>query len=324
MRNRPYDVPPLDLIEGFEAAARNLSFTRAGSELHLTQSAVSRQIKSLEEWLGVPLFERRPRALVLTRHGETLYKAVPGILRGIEDVARKIRHEQQLRTLTVTTTAPFASLWLIPRLPRYTREHPQLDVRISAASKVVDLERSNVEIAIRYTSEMPAGAARKLFEEEVFPVCAPQLLTDPETPLAVPSDLRNHVLLHYDDPANRVPWLDWPTWLESVGLPEFRAAGSVRFNQYEQVVVAAASGQGVALGRSPLLKHMLQDGRLVAPFTGKSAAPRAYYVLTSSAATDNPDVTEFVDWLFREADQQTGAHQRASTNGQGKRPAKKR
>ena len=319
MRNRPYDVPPLDLIEGFEAAARNLSFTKAGAELHLTQSAVSRQIKSLEEWLGVPLFERRPRTLVLTRHGETLYKAVPEILRAIEDVARKIRHEQQLRTLTVTTTASFASLWLIPRLSRYTRKHPQLDVRISTTSTIVNLERSNVEIAIRYTSGIPDGTARKLFEEEVFPVCAPQLLTDPEKPLAVPADLRNHVLLHYDDPASRIPWLDWPTWLESVGLPELRAAGSVRFNQYEQVVVAAASGQGVALGRSPLLKHMLQDGRLVAPFTDKAAAPRAYYVLTSSAAANNPDVTEFVDWLFREADQQARAHKRVSTNGQAKR-----
>jgi len=301
MRNRPYDVPPLDLIEGFEAAARNLSFTKAGTELNLTQSAVSRQIKALEAWLGVTLFERRPRTLVLTRHGETLYKAVPGILRAIEDVTRKISHDQQTRTLTVTTTAPFASLWLIPRLQHYTRQHPQLDVRISTGSKIVDLERSNVEIAIRYTSVKPDGAARKLFEEEVFPVCAPQLMSDPEKPIALPTDLRHHVLLHYDDPANRVPWLDWPSWLESVGLPDFKAGGSVSFNQYEQVVVAAASGQGIALGRSPLLKHMLEDGRLIAPFTDTSAAPRAYYVLTSSVAANNPDVTEFVDWLFREA-----------------------
>jgi len=314
MRNRPYDVPPLDLIEGFEAAARNLSFTKAGAELNLTQSAVSRQIKSLEDWLGVPLFERRTRALVLTAHGETLYKAVPGILHAIEDVARKIRHEQQIRTLTVTTTASFASLWLIPRLPRYTREHPQLDVRISASNKLVDLERSNVEIAIRYTSVVPEGAAKKLFEEEVFPVCAPQLLDDPAKPLSVPADLRHHVLLHYDDPANRVPWLDWPTWLESVGLNDFKAAGSMRFNQYDQVVVAATSGQGVALGRNPLLKHMLQDGRLVAPFSDKSVAPRAYYVLASNTAADNPDVSEFVAWLFREAGHETGAREPVTTD----------
>lgn len=313
MRNRPYDVPPLDLIEGFEAAARNLSFTKAGAELNLTQSAVSRQIKSLEDWLGVSLFERRTRALVLTRHGETLYKSVPGILHAIEDVARKIRHEQQIRTLTVTTTAAFASLWLIPRLPRYTRAHPQLDVRISASGTLVDLERSNVEIAIRYTGVKPDGEARKLFEEEVFPVCAPQLLADSTKPLAAPSDLRHHVLLHYDDPGNRISWLDWPTWLESVGLADFRAAGSVRFNQYDQVVVAAASGQGVALGRSPLLKHMLQDGTLVAPFSDKSVAPRAYYVLTSSSAADTTDVAEFVAWLFREAGHETGAGAPATT-----------
>ena len=323
MRNRPYDVPPLDLIEGFEAAARNLSFTKAGAELNLTQSAVSRQIKSLEDWLGVTLFDRRTRALLLTRHGETLYKAVPGILHAVEDVARKIRHQQQTRTLTVTTTASFASLWLIPRLPRYTREHPQLDVRISASNNFVDLERSNVEIAIRYTSVMPAGATSKLFEEEVFPVCAPRLLADPDKPLSTPADLRHHVLLHYDDPANRIPWLDWPTLLESVGLIDFKAAGSVRFNQYDQVVVAAASGQGVALGRNPLLKHMLRDGRLVAPFSDKSVAPRAYYVIKSSTASDNPDVSEFVDWLFKEAGRESDAHAPAKARKRTSRAGKK-
>lgn len=301
MRNRPYDLPPLDLIEGFEAAARNLSFTKAAAELNLTQSAVSRQIKSLEEWLGVALFERRTRSLALTRHGETLFKAVPDILRTVEDVSRRIRQQQLARTLTVTTTASFASLWLIPRLTGFTRDHPQLDVRISASSKFVDLERSNVEIAIRYTSAVPAESAIKLFEEEVFPVCAPQLLKDTSKPLSRPNDLQHHVLLHYDDPANRISWLDWPTWLESVGLKEMKVAGSVRFNQYDQVVVAATSGQGVALGRSPLLKSMLGAGTLVAPFSDKSVAPRAYYVIASKTSSKNPDVQQFIDWLIEEA-----------------------
>jgi DNA-binding transcriptional LysR family regulator len=306
MRNRPYDLPPLDLIEGFEAAARNLSFTKAASELNLTQSAVSRQIKSLEEWLGVALFERRTRALALTRQGETLYEAVPGILRAVEDVSHKIRQEQLTRTLTVTTTPSFASLWLIPRLPGFTRENPEVDVRISASNNLVDLERNNVEIAIRYTGTAPAQPATKLFEEEVFPVCAPQLLQDPARPLTMPSDLRHHVLLHYDDPGNRVSWLDWPTWLESVDLVDFKAAGSVRFNQYDQVVVAVSSGQGVALGRYPLLKTMLQSGALVAPFSDKSIAPRAYYLIQSSTSSDNPDVKRFVQWLFQETGRDTG------------------
>lgn len=306
MRNRPYDLPPLDLIEGFEAAARNLSFTKAATELNLTQSAVSRQIKSLEEWLGVALFERRPRALVLTRPGETLYKAVPDILRAVEDVSHRIRQDKLIRTLTVTTTASFASLWLIPRLPGFTRDHPEVDVRISASANLIDLERSNIEIAIRYTGEKPTGGGIKLFEEEVFPVCAPQLLEDRDKPLSTPSDLRHHVLLHYDDPANRISWLDWPTWLESVGLTDFKVAGSVRFNQYDQVVVAVSSGQGVALGRYPLLKSMLQSGTLVAPFSDKAIAPRAYYLIQSSASSDNPDVQRFVEWLFREAGHEPG------------------
>lgn len=299
MRNRPYDLPPLDLIEGFEAAARNLSFTRAGAELNLTQSAISRQIRALEDWLGVELFERRTRALALTQHGETLFKAVPGILRSIEEVARAIRQQQPARTLAVTTTASFASLWLIPRLARFTIDHPGLDVRISASNAFVDLERNNVEVAIRYTSAAPAGAI-KLFEEQIFPVCAPELATDPDKPLAVPADLRRHVLLHYDDPTNRISWLDWPTWLQSVGLGELQPAGSIRFNQYDQVVVAATNGQGVALGRSPLLQNLLRERKLVAPFNDKTVAPRAYYVIVSSAAAHNPDVVHFVSWLSRE------------------------
>ena len=148
---------------------------------------------------------------------------------------------------------------------------------------------------------MPPGGATKLFEEEVFPVCAPQLLENRNKPLSTPSDLRHHVLLHYDDPANRISWLDWPTWLESVGLTDFKVGGSVRFNQYDQVVVAVSSGQGVALGRYPLLKNMLQSGTLVAPFSDKAIAPRAYYLIQSSASSDNPDVQRFVEWLFREA-----------------------
>ena len=300
MRNRPYDVPPLDLIEGFEAAARNLSFTKAGAELHLTQSAVSRQIKALEDWLGVPLFERRTRSLALTGQGEALYKAVPGVLRTIEDVTREIRFRQLARTLTVTTTPTFASLWLIPRLAGYTREHPQVDVRISTSTLFVDLERNGVELAIRYTGVAPSESATKLFDEEVFPVCAPELLKDRDRPLSSPSDLHHHVLLHYDNPQNRIPWLDWPTWLEAVGLSDFKAAGAIRFNEYDQVVVAAASGQGVALGRSPLLKKMFRDGKLVAPFSAKSVAPRAYYLITSKTSARNPDVTDFTDWLFSE------------------------
>ncbi len=301
MRNRPYDLPPLDLIEGFEAAARNLSFTKAGAELHLTQSAVSRQIKALEDWLGVPLFERRTRSLVLTGHGESLYRTVPDVLRTIEDVTRTIRLRQQARTLTVTTTPAFASLWLIPRLAIYTRKHPEVDVRISTSRAFVDLDRSNVELAIRYTGVLPRGNVTKLFEEEVFPVCAPELLKDRKKPLSTPADLRHHVLLHYDDPESRTPWLDWPTWLEAVGLNDFKAAGTVRFGEYDQVVVAAASGQGIALGRNPLLRRMLREGKLVAPFSSKSVAPRAYYVITSSAGSRNPDVSDFVEWLFQEA-----------------------
>jgi len=139
-------------------------------------------------------------------------------------------------------------------------------------------------------------------------VCAPELLKDRERPLSSPSDLHHHVLLHYDNPQNRIPWLDWPTWLEAVGLSDLKAAGAIRFNEYDQVVVAAASGQGVALGRSPLLKKMFRDGKLVAPFSAKAVAPRAYYLITSKTSAQNPDVTDFTDWLFSETGRDMETH----------------
>ncbi|HSF48063.1 MAG TPA: LysR family transcriptional regulator, partial [Burkholderiales bacterium] len=148
-RNRPFDLPPLGLIEGFEAAARNLSFTKAAQELFLTQSAVSRQIKALEERLGVPLFRRLARGIALTKEGDALYRVAGETLGRIEETTRRIRGMSGGRAFTVTTTPAFASLWLIPRLAGYTKEHPQVDVRISATNEIVNLERSGIELAIR-------------------------------------------------------------------------------------------------------------------------------------------------------------------------------
>src|ERR671919_219308 len=176
MRNRNA-LPALDLLVGFESAARNLSFTKAGEELFLTQSAVSRQIKELEEQLGVPLFQRRHRAL-----------AMP-------------------------TTFSFAALWLIPRLAGFTRDPRGVDARITADTKVQDLERDGLDVALRHGPASLAGPnALRLFGEKVFPVCSPRLLK--KKPLNTPADLRHHTLLQYDDPDVRHPWLHWKTWLE--------------------------------------------------------------------------------------------------------------
>jgi LysR family transcriptional regulator, glycine cleavage system transcriptional activator len=300
MHNRPFELPPLNLIEGFEAAARNLSFTKAAAELFVTQSAVSRQIKTLEERLGAPLFERHVRALSLTQAGETLYRTVAEMLRRLDATTRQIRGESEARTFTVTTTPAFASLWLIPRLANYTSENRKVDVRISASPELMDLERNGIELAIRYTGRVAPGAGTKLFGEEVFPVCSPALLRDPQC-LAAPADLKRHVLLHFDDASRSTPALDWSTWLQALGLPDLKPAGALHFSHYDQVVLAAINGQGVALGRSPLIKRLIRDGKLRAPFNTKSVAARAYYVITSKEGERNPDVKTFRSWVYAEA-----------------------
>jgi DNA-binding transcriptional LysR family regulator len=147
---RRFHLPPLDLIQGFEAAARNLSFTKAAEELLLTQSAISRQIRGLEEHLGVPLFERRARAIALTEQGQVLNRAVSELLERLQQVTDALRSDGGQRHLTVTTTSGFASLWLIPRLRRFTQLYPDVDVRISATYKTINLERSLVDVAVRY------------------------------------------------------------------------------------------------------------------------------------------------------------------------------
>lgn len=299
MRNRAFNLPPLNFIEGFEAAARHLSFTKAAAELFITQSAVSRQIKALEDQLGVQLFERRTRALSLTPEGEALFQTAADVLRRIEETTQRIQGRAQERTFTVTTTPAFASLWLIPRLVGYTRENPKVDVRISASTELVDLERSGIELAIRYGGAQVAGS--KLFGEEVFPVCAPSLLRDSRRPLATPADLTHHVLLHYADPNRGAPVLDWSMWLRSVGLPNLEPAGALHFSHYDQIVLAAVNGQGVALGRSPLVKRFIREGTLHAPFNTKFVAARGYYVIASKSSERNADVKSFVTWLQAEA-----------------------
>lgn len=299
MQKKRFNLPPLDLIQGFEAAARTLSFTRAAEELFITQSAVSRQIRALEEHLGAPLFERRHRSLALTEQGRTLHKAAAELLERLQAVTDGLRAAGAVRHLTVTTTSGFASLWLIPRLRGFTALHPDVDVRISATYKPINLERSLVDVAVRYCAPdgAPEGAVR-LFGEELFPVCAPSLLTDGPNPLRRLADLEHHALLHMDGAGG---FLDWGTWLAAQGLPDLRPAASLRFDGYEQMIGAALSAQGVAMGIGRLVRGLIDEGRLAAPFANSVVSQRAYFVIRSSLTGDRPHVRAFTDWLIEAA-----------------------
>ena len=299
------ELPRLDLLRSFEAAARTLSFTLAADELYLTQSAVSRQIQQIEQGLGVPLFVRQHRALALTEAGRVMQRAVIDCLERLRDATALVRSATALRQVSITTTPGFASIWLIPRLAKFTASHPQVDVRISATLDVLDLARSQIDVAVRFCP-ISDGIGRPLFEETVQPVCSPKLLSDAANPLRKPADLANHTLLTIDMPAEFGPMTDWEPWLEVMGVPELRMKNTLRFTHYTDSVGAAVAAQGVAIGRFPLLNEYLKDKRLVTPFRGAAASQRGYYVELAPHAAGNADAQDFVKWLRAEAERVFG------------------
>jgi len=296
------DLPSLDLLKGFEAAARNLSFTKAAAELFVTQSAVSRQVKTLEEQLGVALFRRRHRELRLTEQGQTLYKTSGEVLRLLRDVTGRLG-ARPAGMLTVTTTVSFAGLWLVPRLNDFRRLHPGIDMRLAATNEIEDIEREGIDLAIRYCTPKAAGAnAVRLFGELVFPVCSKSVLGGRN--LKSPRDLSDHVLLHYDDPERRYPWLSWDVWFELTRTQGVKPAGTLRFSHYDQLMQAAIAGQGIALGRSRFVNSWVRLGKLVLPFgrryMSSPADSRAYFIVLARGAT-RPEVAEFSSWLQQQA-----------------------
>jgi DNA-binding transcriptional LysR family regulator len=299
-------LPSLDFLRGFEAAGRRLSFTLAAQELFLTQSALSRQIKALEDALGVALFERRHRALALTPPGAAFHREITEALEAFAAASERVRGTVRSPGLTLSTTVSFASLWVIPRLATFRARHPDVEVYVSADDRVVDLARGDVDVAVRYLPESaaPEGAVR-LFGERMTPVASPKVAHG-ATPLRAPADLTQHVLLHLDDPDGRTPWLDWRSWLTSNGQPGLKPAGALRFRIYDQVVQAAVGGQGVALGRLPMIAEHLRDGRLVAPFARKYDSSRGYFALPSPRVAERDDVVAFVRWLADEAALEAG------------------
>jgi DNA-binding transcriptional LysR family regulator len=294
-------LPSLDFLRGFEAAGRLASFTRAAEELHLTQSALSRQVKALEDALGIALFERRHRALALTPQGSAFHRDVTEALRALVRAADEVAAREREPRLTITTTVSFASLWLIPRLPRFRVRHADVDVYVSADDRNVDLSHGDVDVAIRYLGATVPPDATYLFGDRMLPVVSPRVAADPRTPLARVGDLRHHVLLHFDDPEGRAPWINWAAWLAANGERDLKPAGSLRFSHYDQVVQAALGGQGVALGRLPMVGELLASGRLTAPFPKRYDSERGYYVLVAPHAQRRADVEAFVGFLREEA-----------------------
>lgn len=293
-------LPPLDLLVSFEAVARLGSITRGAAERFVTQSAMSRQIAALEADLGTPLFQRRHRALALTDAGRRLLAACTPVLAQLRDTVQAIRAPQARALLSVTTTPSFAALWLIPRLSGFTRDHPGVDVRLDASYERRDLQRDGFDLAVRY-GRADRAEGERLFGEAIAPVCSPALRRQADAPLAGPADLAHHTLLQVAaTPQGGIP-LEWESWLQAAGLPQVQPRAMLTFNQYNEAIAAAVAGQGVALGRRPLIDALLARRQLVVPFSGITATERVYSVLVAPAAQSRPAVQALARWLLSQA-----------------------
>lgn len=290
----------LDLLRGFRAAARHLSFTRAAHELFVTQSAISHEVKTLEAQLGTPLFARATRSLRLTRAGEQLYRAADEALALVDAAAREVTGAA--RSLTITTTVPLASLWLTPRLPTFLRQHSEVGLRVVASNDNLDLAREHIDLAIRYaaTGTAPPSPA-KLFDFDVFPVCSPALAGNRDRPIQAVDDLARHPRLEFETVRGGRGWYDWEQWQTAKQIRGLRSAGVLRFSHYDQVVAAAIAGSGVAIGKWPYLEHQLQQGVLVAPLGREGTATIGSFHLVQADAAAASGAESFIAWLRSEA-----------------------
>ena len=288
-------LPSLNGLRAFEAAARHLSFTRAASELNVTQTAISHQIRRLEEELGIRLFIRKNRALALTTKARDY---LPGVRAAFNDL--RLATDQLLRkgednVLTVSTLASLAVKWLLPRLSTFQKAHPKIDVRITTSTNLVEFRSGDVDAAIRYGRGHWQGLrADWLMADELFPVCSPALLTS-RRPLRTPEDLRDHVLLHTGASDSD----DWRLWLTAAGLPtEISKQPGITFDLSLMTVQAAVDGIGVAMGRTSYVQDDIAKGRLVVPFNITLPADAGFYLVSPEGSADPPKLKAFRDWLL--------------------------
>ena len=289
-------LPPLNALRAFEAAGRHLSFTKAAEELNVTQAAISHQVKALEERLGMTLFRRLNRALLLTDAGQSYLPPLREAFDGMAEATERLRAHDARRVLTITTLPSIAAKWLVPRLGRFRAAHPDIDLRLDASLHLTDFARENVDAALRYgRGKWDGMRADRLMTEDFFPVCNPGLLEGAH-PLREPGDILHHTLLHDDSRT------DWTMWFLAAGVVGGDPTRGPAFTDSSLVLQAAVEGQGVALGRGALAAADLDAGRLVRPFDISLEAEFAYYVVYPLTTAEHPKIASFREWLLAEAE----------------------
>jgi LysR family glycine cleavage system transcriptional activator len=286
-------LPSLNGLRAFEAAARHLSFTLAASELNVTQTAISHQIRRLEEELGIRLFIRQNRALALTPEARDYLPGVRAAFNDLRLATDRLLRRDDDKVLTVSTIASLAAKWLLPRLTDFQEAHPGIDVRITTSTSLVDFQRDNVDAAIRYGRGQWAGLrADWLMADELFPVCSPSLLRGDE-PLRTPGDLKDYVLLHTNSGD------DWRLWLTAAGLPtDISRQPGLTFDMTFVTIQAAIDGMGVAMGRTSYVRDDIAKGRLVVPFKIALPADAGFYLVSPEGRREAPKLAAFRQWMI--------------------------
>ena len=301
-----YRLPPLDLFHTFEAVARHRSFTLAAGELCLTQSAVSRQVKALEDALGLHLFRRLHRAIELTAEGQRLFESVT---RGLDDVSSclaALGAAAKVPQITVCASVAFAWFWLMPRLVRFGALQPDVDLRVLATDLPVLPGAGEVDVAILFGSGQWDGLeARLLFGERVYPVCSPAYQRE-HPALRRPDDLLDQTLLHLEYGKPSFGGVDWRSWLLRQAVTGQPVRRGLRFNSYPMVLQAAEAGHGVALGWSYITDPLLAEGRLVCPVDRTLETHEGYYACASKEVGQSPSIADFLAWINAEAAGQGG------------------
>ncbi|WP_308023748.1 transcriptional regulator GcvA [Achromobacter insolitus] len=301
-------IPPLNPLRAFEVSARHMSFTKAAEELFVTSSAVSHQVKSLEENLGIALFVRDSKILTLTPAGKAYLPGVQEAFRQLEVATYQLHREKSTSLLKINLPPTFAVKWLIPRLSRFSRQHPDLDLKVSTSKLMADFSRDAVDMEIRYGRGVYAGLYSELvLPVEVFAVCSPALQQGPH-PIHEFADLRYHVLLHDDSTYDDVSNPNWGTWLAHMGVHDLDATRGPSFWPSHLVIDAAIDGQGVALVKKSWVSQDLASGKLVRLFPKHSLPIEfAYYLVFPRNRLEDPRIAAFVDWMREELARDTPA-----------------
>ena len=289
-------LPPLTALRAFEAAARHMSFSRAAEELNVTPAALSFQIKSLEEHLGVPVFRRLNRAVELTEEGILLAPGVSDGFDALQSAWRTVKRRLDSATLTVTAGPAFTAKWLAPRLFSFAKEHPDIELRFSAGLRLVDFARDDVDVAIRFGQDFDRSLFSKaLIEDWVAPMMIPELAAKVGDLI----DLQKLPLLHQEDTRFLNPPINWVSYFEAAGVRYTEEHGP-RFSQGDHAIDAALAGGGVVLGRLSLTETYLRDGRLEMPVRRALNTGGSYRIVCPKGHETRPQVARFMEWVVRE------------------------